>query len=103
VRCGPRRHQRVGSHPLNSLDDNALSFPEAIDNASRLRRRLTQAHSALPGDIVIIDHIHVSALLVGQDRGSRHGDDLSWIDRFKHDRDELTSYELPKFDPSHSL
>jgi hypothetical protein len=57
-----------------------LSFLEAINDASRLRCRLAEAHAALAGDIPIVDHIHVSALLVGQDSGARHGNDLSWID-----------------------
>ena len=66
-RGGRRRHRRVGSRPLNSVDDDLLSLLQAIDNAGRFRRQLAEAHPALPGDILIVDHIHVVALLIGED------------------------------------
>src|SRR5262249_36258915 len=55
-----------------------------------------EAHPALASDIVRIDHIHVAALLISQDRGARHGDNLPWLDRFEENGDELVSYELAK-------
>src|SRR5262249_60449874 len=55
------------------------------------------------GDVVIIYHIHVAALLIGKDRGSRHGDDLPWLHGFKEDGDELVGRELAKLDTSSCL
>ena len=100
-RCGC--HRRVGSRPLDSLDDDLLSFLEAVNNAGRLRRHLAEAHPALPGDIVIIDDIHVAALLIGEDGGTRDGDDLLRLDGFQEHGDELVGDELAKLDTSRRL
>ena len=82
-RCGRGCHRRVGSRPLKSVDDDLLSFLEAINNASRLRRHLAETHPALPGDILIVHDIHVTALLIGEDGGARHGDDLLRLHGFR--------------------
>ena len=97
-RCGCGCHRRVGSRPLNSLDDDLLSFLEAINNASRVRRHLAEAHPALPGDILIVHNIHVTALLIGEDGGARHGDDQLRLHGFKKHGDELVGHKLTKVD-----
>ena len=74
---------------MDSLDDHSLAFLEPVRNAGGLRRQLAEGHPALPGDILIIDHIQVAALLIGEDRGARHGDDQPRLDGFKKDGDEL--------------
>ena len=99
-RCKRGSDRRVGSRPLDSLDDDLLSFLEALSDAGRLRRHLAEAHPALPGDILIVDHIHVAALLIGEDRGARHGDDRLRLHGFKKDGDELVGDELAKVDTS---
>ena len=97
-RCGCGCHRRVGSRPLDSLDDDLLSFLEAINNASRVRRHLAEAHPALPGDILIVHDIHVIALLIGEDGAARHGDDQLRLHGFKKHGDELVGHKLTKVD-----
>src|SRR5882762_1945492 len=75
-RCRCRRDRRIGPHTLKPLDDDALALREAVGDAGRFGRRLAEAHAALPGHIVLIDDIYEGALLIGEDRGARHGDDL---------------------------
>src|SRR5271166_2921605 len=86
---GRGRHRRVRSRPLDSLYDDLLSLLQAVDNAGLFRSQFAEAHTALAGDILIIDHIHVAALLIGEDRGARHCDHLLRLDGFQQDRDEL--------------
>ena len=57
-------------------------------------------HAALPGDILIVDHVHVATLLIGEGRGTRHGDDLLRLHGFKKYSDELIGDELAKLDTS---
>ena len=102
-RCGRGCHRRVGSRPLKSFDDDLLSFLEAINNASRLRRHLAEAHPALPGDILIVHDIHVTALLIGEDGGARHGDDLLRLHGFKKHGHELVGHKLAKVDTARRL
>ncbi len=72
-------------------------------DAGRLRRQLAKAYAALPGDILVIHDIHVAALLIGEDRGARHGDDRLRLHGFKKDGDELIGDELAKLDTSRRL
>ena len=72
-------------------------------NAGRLRRHLAEAHPALPGDILVVDDIHVAALLIGEDRGARHGDDRLRLHGFKKDGDELVGDKLAKVDTARRL
>jgi len=102
-RCGRGCHRRVGSRPLKSVDDDLLSFIEAINNASRLRRHLAETHPALPGDILIVHDIHVIALLIGEDGGARHGDDLLRLHGFKKHGHELVGHKLAKVDTARRL
>src|SRR5215471_6997930 len=96
-------HRRVGSRPLDSVNNDLLSLLQAFNNAGRLRRHLTEAYPALPGDVVIIDHVHVAALLIGEDRSTRDGDDLPRLDGFKENRDELIGNQLAKINASRRL
>jgi hypothetical protein len=90
--------RRVRSRPLDSLDDDLLSFLEALDDAGRLRRHLAEAYPALPGDILVVDDIHIAALLISEDRGARYGDDRLRLYGFKKDGDELVGHKLAKVD-----
>ncbi len=61
---------------------------------------MAEAHAALPGDILIVDHVYVVALLIGEDGGARHGDDRLRLHGFNKDGDELIGDELAKLDAS---
>ena len=77
-----------------------LALFQAISNAGRLRSQLAEPHAALPGDVLIVDHVYVVALLIGKDGGARHGDDRLRLYGFNKDGDELIGDELAKLDAS---
>jgi hypothetical protein len=45
---------------------------------------------------MVIDNIHIGALLIGQKPGPRHGDDLPCLDGFEQNGDEPASREFAK-------
>src|SRR5262245_15577033 len=98
-----RCYRRVGSRPLDALDNDLLSLLQAFNNGGGLRSYLAEAHAALAGDVVIIDHIHIAALLIGEDRGTRDGDDLPGRDGFQEDGNEFVCNELAKADSARRL
>src|SRR5262249_24917340 len=102
-RDGRRGHRRVGSRLLDPIHDDLLSFRQAVGNAGLFRSHFAEAHAALAGNILIIHHIHIAALLVGEDRGARHGDHLFRLDGLQEDRDELVCDQLAKVDTARRL
>src|SRR5262249_15624771 len=99
-RRGRGRYRCVRPCPLEALHDNLLSLLQAVGNAGRLRRQLAEAHAALPGDVVIVHDVNVTAFLIGKDCGARDRDHLLCLDRFKENGDELVGDQLAKVDAS---
>ena len=85
---------------MDAIDHYLLSFVEALEDSCYLRCQLAKAHATLPGDILIIDYVHIAALLIGEDRGTRHGNDGLRLHGFKKDGNELIGNELAKLDTS---
>ena len=68
------RHDLAGADTLQPLADDQLSFLEPIAHHGRGRRRLAELDAPLLRLVLRIDDIDVIALLIGQHRGARNGE-----------------------------
>src|SRR5579859_506856 len=93
-RRGARRHLNAGAHALDAVHDYRFAVGQAAQDRGRDRSGLAKLDAGLCHLVLPVHGVDVIALLVGQDRGARDGEDLHRLDAFDQHRDEFAVGEF---------